>query len=88
MGQCACLCGCAAQKPESRDAHIETAEQRPELLPWWAIFDESNDFQPGLCASRSRAMRYRLSLKALKIHAGTATLVQLVAVVPQFGATL
>lgn len=36
----------------------------PELLPWWAIFDESNDFQPGLCASRSRAMRYRLSLKA------------------------
>eukprot|EP00438_Fugacium_kawagutii_P018414 Skav227171 [mRNA] locus=scaffold1396:21758:22945:+ [translate_table: standard] len=36
----------------------------PELLPWWAIFDESNDFQPGLCASRSRAVRYRLSLKA------------------------
>ncbi|CAK9002760.1 unnamed protein product [Durusdinium trenchii] len=36
----------------------------PELLPWWAIFDESNDFQPGLCASRSRAVRYRLSPKA------------------------
>ncbi|CAE7367287.1 unnamed protein product [Symbiodinium natans] len=36
----------------------------PELLPWWAIFDEAESFQPGLCASRSRAVRYRLSPKA------------------------
>lgn len=33
----------------------------PELLPWWAIFDESETFQPGLCATRARAVRYRLT---------------------------
>ncbi|CAE8713139.1 unnamed protein product, partial [Polarella glacialis] len=36
----------------------------PELLPWWAIFDEAATLQPGLCATRSRATRYRLSPKA------------------------
>lgn len=33
----------------------------PELIPWWAIFDEAESFQPGLCQSRSRARRYRLA---------------------------
>ena len=39
-------------------------QQLTELLPWWAIFDESQDFQPGLSASRSRAVRYRRCPKA------------------------
>lgn len=33
----------------------------PELIPWWAIFDEAESFQPGLCQSRARAKRYRLA---------------------------
>ncbi|CAE7904641.1 unnamed protein product [Symbiodinium necroappetens] len=39
---------------------------QPELLPWWAIFDEAETFQPGLCTSRRRAVRYRLSPKAVE----------------------
>jgi len=35
----------------------------PELLPWWSIFDEAERLQPGLCATRARAMRYRLTPK-------------------------
>eukprot|EP00929_Paragymnodinium_shiwhaense_P016867 TRINITY_DN125544_c0_g1_i1.p1 TRINITY_DN125544_c0_g1~~TRINITY_DN125544_c0_g1_i1.p1 ORF type:complete len:396 (-),score=80.24 TRINITY_DN125544_c0_g1_i1:88-1275(-) len=35
----------------------------PEMFPWWAIFDESASLQPGLCATRARAVRYRLSPK-------------------------
>lgn len=33
----------------------------PELLPWWAIFDETDILQPGLCATRARALRFRLT---------------------------
>jgi len=43
-------------------ARVDTAAVTgfPELLAWWAIFDEEETFQPGLCATRARAVRYRL----------------------------
>mmetsp|Transcript_59910 Transcript_59910/g.188123 ORF Transcript_59910/g.188123 Transcript_59910/m.188123 type:complete len:389 (-) Transcript_59910:38-1204(-) len=33
----------------------------PEMLPWWAVFDEAATLQPGLCATRARAVRYKLT---------------------------
>lgn len=33
----------------------------PQLLPWWVIFDETEALQPGLCATRARAVRFRLT---------------------------
>eukprot|EP00927_Polykrikos_kofoidii_P072662 TRINITY_DN68762_c0_g1_i1.p1 TRINITY_DN68762_c0_g1~~TRINITY_DN68762_c0_g1_i1.p1 ORF type:complete len:495 (-),score=90.20 TRINITY_DN68762_c0_g1_i1:52-1536(-) len=33
----------------------------PQMLPWWAIFDDSPTLQPGLCPTRARAVRYRLT---------------------------
>merc|ERR1740123_966772 len=33
----------------------------PQLLPWWAIFDETEVLQPGLCATRTKAVRFRLT---------------------------
>mmetsp|Transcript_69918 Transcript_69918/g.130656 ORF Transcript_69918/g.130656 Transcript_69918/m.130656 type:complete len:399 (-) Transcript_69918:63-1259(-) len=32
----------------------------PALLPWWAIFDEKESFQPGLCQTRAFAKNYKL----------------------------
>lgn len=33
----------------------------PQLLPWWAIFDDAETLQPGLCATRAKAVRFRLN---------------------------
>lgn len=34
--------------------------QFPEMLPWFVIFDEANNLQPGLSATRAKSVRYRL----------------------------
>jgi len=33
----------------------------PQMLPWWAIFDDTEALQPGLCATRAKAVRFRLA---------------------------
>mmetsp|Transcript_91681 Transcript_91681/g.262636 ORF Transcript_91681/g.262636 Transcript_91681/m.262636 type:complete len:431 (-) Transcript_91681:37-1329(-) len=42
---------------------LTTITSFPELLPWWSIFDDQEVLQPGLCATRAKAVRYRLSPK-------------------------
>lgn len=42
---------------------LAAAASFPELLPWWSIFCETEVLQPGLCATRAKAVRFRLSPK-------------------------
>jgi hypothetical protein len=53
---------------------MRVAQTFPEVLQWWAIFDESSLFNSGICAEQSRESRYKLTtlgdlpLPALVVH--------------------